>query len=618
VTTRRARPSTPRRCCPGPPSIGTTSVPARPGRLRQVVRLFTGGLISATLALVLTACFSAPPQIISLEPNRGSTSVAADAPVRVVFDRPVTRSSLVGRFTVTATSGGQNVSPAIPGCDVTTVFAASANAPCWIHWLDPEPGFELIHPAAVFRAATQYHFTLAGGFSDAQGDRNGLDHHWDLATAAAPALAVATPGDRATDIAVDARLAMAFSAPMSASTTAAAITLTPPISGTRVVRNSVDHSRFVILPGQLLQPDVSYTISVSRKARGDDQQFIAAAAAVHFTTGSRMEAVHAVVLAGKQGEDSTEVLLPALARGAPGEPIAAPVLLQAERCSIISGCGTLPFEAPLQTYSAASTAPDGTHVAVVVSDNLTSTSSLEVRDTVRGTVLADIPNGTLPSWSPDGTRVALAAGSAVDLFDVRSQSLSTIATATALRTAALWAGNTSLVLSTAAEAGTQSAVELVDRVLGARYELPGAPAASTAVAVSPAGSRIALATADGGVVVTPAPGAPGSAQRLTGHLQALGFAGEGTLVAVSRTGETLQLVRISVVGADNSSVTLGIGTTDLQSVRVTQDGRRLVCLAVDALGVQQAYVADADGTGEVALTGFAVGGLEAQAVDLSM
>ena len=52
-------------------------------------------------------------------------------------------------------------------------------------------------------------------------------------------------------------------------------------------------------------------------------------------------------------------------------------------------------------------------------------------------------------------------------------------------------------------------------------------------------------------------------------------------------------------------------------MRVALDGRRLVCLAVDPLGVRQAYVANADGSGEVAMTRFLVGGLEAQAVGFS-
>jgi len=158
---------------------------------------------------------------------------------------------------------------------------------------------------------------------------------------------------------------------------------------------------------------------------------------------------------------------------------------------------------------------------------------------------------------------------------------------------------------------------LVDQQVDAQYDLPGAPPGSVGVAVSPGGSRIALATVNGGVVVAPAPGAPGSAQPLSGHLQALGFAGEGVLVAVSNNGKSVQLVRISVVGGDSTAVPLGTGTPDLQSVRMAVDGRRLVCLVVDSRGVRQAYVANADGTGEIAMTRFATGGLEAQAVDFS-
>jgi hypothetical protein len=136
--------------------------------------------------------------------------------------------------------------------------------------------------------------------------------------------------------------------------------------------------------------------------------------------------------------------------------------------------------------------------------------------------------------------------------------------------------------------------------------------------VSPGGSRLALGTTSGGVVIVPAPGAPGGVQPLPGRLQALGFAGEGTLVAVSTNAETVQLVRISVVGGDTTTVALGSGTTDLESVRVALDGRRLVCLAVDSLGVRQAYVANADGSAELPMTRFLTGGFEAQRVDFSI
>jgi hypothetical protein len=527
--------------------------------------------------------------------------------VRVVFDRSVDHASVAGRFAV---------SPAIPGCDLGTVFAAPSTAPCWIHWLDTAPGFELLHEGAVFLPATRYTFTLAGGVADQQGDRNDLDHHWDLTSAAAPLLASSTPPDHATGIAVDAPLAVSFSAPMDAPTTAAAISLDPAVPGTRVVRNSLDHSRFVILPGELLDPAINYTVSVATTARGEDEQFLAAPFAVHFTTGSQLENAHAVVLAGVPGERSSAIFTPALTPAAGGEPVAAPLLLQAARCVMPGGCAGVPLHAPLQTYSAAAISPDGTRLAVVVDDAQTLTSQLEVIDTVHDAIVATIPGGAMPSWSPDSTRLALATAVQVEVFEVRSASLSVVAAGTPMTAPPLWSTNTTLVISPVTAPGASGSVELVDRQLDARYNLPGAPPGSIAVAVSPAGSRIAVATTGGGAVIISAVGA-GAAQRLSGRVQPIGFTADGTLVAISNGGDTAQLVRISVAGGDSTTVTLGAGITDLQTVRVAPDGRRLVCLAVDSSGARQAYVADADGTGELPMTRFLVSGLQAQAVDFS-
>lgn len=579
-----------------------------PSRLRRLARLAGGCGTSAVLALALTGCFSAPPQITSLEPNRGSTSVAADSPVQVVFDRSVSHASVATRFTVT---------PPIPGCDFNNVFSAPSTAPCWIHWLDTAPGFELLHEGAVFAPATRYTFTLAGGFADPQGDSNNLDHHWDLTTATAPVLASSAPADRVTDVPVDAPLAVSFTAPMDAPSTAAAIALEPAVAGTRVVRNTSDHSRFVILPGELLDPGIPYTISVAPTARGEDEQLLAAPFAVHFTTGSRLQNAHAAVLAGVPGEGSTEVLLAALGPAAPGEPVATPLLLTAPRCEVAAACAGLPLQSPLQTYAAAAVAPDGAHLAVVVDGPRPGASHLEVLDTVHDAIAADIVGGAKPSWSPDGSELALATPSAVEVFDVRSATLSVVAADTTVTAAPLWSSNSTLVISTASAAGRPGPVALVNRQLGARYDLPGAIPASTAVAVSPAGTRIALSSGGGRVVIVPAAGAVGGAQALAGRLQAIGFASEGTLMAINTGGDTAQLVRISVAGGDSTAVTLGQGITDLQTVRIAPDGRRLVCLAVDPSGVIQAYVANADGTGELLVTRFLGGGLQAQAVDFS-
>ena len=528
----------------------------------------------------------------------------ADAPMQVVFDQPVSRASVAGRFAV---------SPAIPGCDLGSVFTAPRTAPCWIRWFAAVPGFELVHVGAVFAPATRYTFTLAGGFAGPQGDSNGLDHHWDITSATAPALASSTPSDRAAGVSLDAPLAVSFTGPMDARSTAAAITLDPPVPGTTVVRNTADHSRFVILPGTLLDPGISYTVIVAASARGEDGQRLAGGRAVHFSSGTRLEGAHAVLLAGFAGEGATQVLLPGLAPAAAGEPIATPLLLRAPRCALAGGCAAVPPQAPLQTYAAAAVAADGSRLAVVVDDARTGAATLEVIDTVDDALLAEVAGGATPSWSPDGTQLALSTPSEVQVFDARTGALSTVATGAPLAGPPLWSANSTLVISMASAAGTPAGVELLDRSVGARYDLPGAPPPAVAVAVSPAGTHIALATAGGGAAVVPAAGAAGGVQQL-GRIQVLGFAGESSLVAVTSGPGGAQLVRLSVVSGDSTGVTLSPGDADLQTVRVAPGGRRLAWLAVDASGTRQASVAAADGSGEAPMTRFPVGGLQAQAV----
>jgi Bacterial Ig-like domain len=601
--TARAAPSMSRWPCPGPTDLRGD---AR-RRVRRASRALIGGFGAAGLCVALSGCFSAPPQIISLEPNRGSTGVPADAPVRVMFDRSVLHSSVVGRFTV---------DHSIPACDLTAAFTAAPTAPCSIHWLDPVPGFELLHTGAVFAPLTKYTFTLAGGFSDPQGDRNGLDHHWDLTSAPGPRVTATAPADRSVDVPVDAPVAVSFSAPMDARLTAAAIALTPVVPGTAVARNPVDHSRFAILPGQLLDPGVKYTITVGTSARGEDEQALAAPGAIQFTTGARLGGSHAAVLAGTPGANATEVLLPALAPAVAGDAIAAPVLVRAPVCTATLGCGVVAAQAPLSTYEAATVSPDGTHLAVVVDDAVTGSSQLEVIDTVHGTTLSRIAGGVRPSWSPDSRELALVTGSDVQVLNVASGVLTVVDTGIGLRAPPLWSGPSTLILSTAATTSGPAGVELVNLLVGARYSLPGVPPGSIATAVSPAGTRLAISTPAGTTLIAPVGGASGSAQSLPGRLDAIGFAGEGTLVALNPDAE--QLVRLSVGGGDTTAVSLGSAIVELSTVRVAPDGRRLVYLAFDSSGTVQAFVANADGTAAQAIThAVPSAGLVAQAIDFA-
>lgn len=555
--------------------------------------------------MLLTGCFSAPPQIISLEPTRNSTAVPADAAVRVVFDHAVLESSVAGRF---------RVSPAIAGCDLATVFREPSTAPCRIRWLDGGAAFELQHPGAVFAPSTYYVFTLAGGFSDRLGARNGLDHQWGITTAPPPRVTATTPADQSRTVAVDTPLAISFSAPMDVASTVAAITLEPGGRGTQVVRSDRDPRRFLVLPGAFLTAATSYTLRVEATARGQDGQSLGAPVRVRFLTVPVVERPHALVLAGLPGAGATQLLITDLAPAFSGDPVHTATLLQAPACAP-SGCAQGTAGSPRDRYVGAALAPDGRHAAVVIDDDVAQSRRLEVLDTLSDAVVSTLSGGSLPSWSSDGQLLAFVVRGSVQVIEVASGSLATVAAPAAISDPPRWAGDETLVLNLGS--GADSSIQLVDLPVDARYSLPGAPAQAVVRAVSPAGDELALTTADGGALVIPVRGGAGGARQVRPHLRPLGFAGEGTLVAIDTSGLVDQLARVSTFGADSTAIALSLGEPQLDSVRVDPDGRRLVFLTVDASGTSQAAVANADGSGELALTRFLAGGVEAQAVVFS-
>ncbi|MHB8718959.1 MAG: Ig-like domain-containing protein [Candidatus Dormibacteria bacterium] len=575
--------------------------------MRRRLAAATAGALLATL---LSGCFSAPPQIVTLDPNHGSTSVPADAPVRVVFDKTVLPTSVVGRF---------SVSPAIPGCDLSAAFRAPSTAPCWILWLPGDTGFVLFHEKAVFAPLTRYVFTLGGGFSDPAGDRNGLDHHWDLTSAAAPRVDATTPGNGAAAVAVDAPLAIAFSASMDATSTANAITLSPRVTGTRILQNVSDHSRFVILPGRLLQPGTPYTINVGPGARGEDNQLLAAASAtsVHFTTGASVSLTHAAVLAAVPGESPSVVALPALAPAAAGEPAAAPVVFSAPRCAAATTCDGTPAGAPLQTLSVAEVSGDGAHLAVVAygAGGGTASEELEVLDLVHEVVEARFEGALQPSWSPSGAQLAFTSGADVVVFDASDGARTTVSRSTPLLRPPLWAGTSSLVLSVAAEAGRAAGVTVIDLALDAQYALPGAPAGATADAATPNADEVALSDPDGSVSVLPLRGSTPPAE-VAVPMRPVGFGADGTLLALSFGTDHPGLLRVSLVGGDIGAIALP-PSADLATVSLAAAARRIVFLGFDSRGILQAEAANADGSGATPLTSFAAGILEAVAVDVA-
>ena len=69
-----------------------------PPRHALRLRALPLGLAILAPSVLLTGCFSAPPQIVELSPPAGSTQLDANAIVEVVFDQPVTHASVAAHL----------------------------------------------------------------------------------------------------------------------------------------------------------------------------------------------------------------------------------------------------------------------------------------------------------------------------------------------------------------------------------------------------------------------------------------------------------------------------------------------------------------------------------------
>jgi hypothetical protein len=541
--------------------------------------------------------------------------VSADAPITVEFDRPVDTSSVAGRF---------SVNRAIPSCNLRAAFSAGPLAPCRIVWLNGDTEFTLLHPRAILAPSTTYTFTLAGGIRDPSGVVNSVDHHWTITTGQAPVIRSINPPNGATNVPVDTPISVSFSTSMAATPTEAAITLTPTVPGTRVVRNSVDASRYVVLPGGMLQSGVTYTLSVAATAADSHQQPLVGSAAVRFTTGGLSPGPHAVVLARAEGEaGATTVLFSPLAPAQAGEPISSEAVLVAPRCQDAAGCGEAVLGAPLYTYASASLSPRGRWLAVVELDTMLAAPQpvLVILNPATGFVLASFTHSSLPSWSPDGSTLAFSRSGVVTFFATGTGSMTSLPAGDPLVAPATWSPlGEQLVLDVAGPSDLEH-LELADSVVLARYSLPGVAGESSSPVISPDGTQLAFLRSTSPTLGTwlAGLGSTSSSPRvLDPTLDPIGFTAPGTLLGISQPAAGAPtLVLVSVAGDAQIPIATGPANGFLNTAVITPTGRQLVYLSPDRNDVVQAYVVNADGSHAVPITGFALGTLSAVTVTVS-
>ena len=584
--------------------------------MRPRARLLPASLVAPGCALLLTGCFTAPPQIIQLNPVNGSTGVAADAPIRVVFDHAVRRDSVAPRL---------HVDPSISGCDVAAAFHPRPADRCRVSWSPDSTSFTLLHAEAPFAPDTRYSFSLSPGVTDQQGVVNSLDHRWAITSGPPPVVNGINPSNGSTAVPVDTPLVIAFSNAME-SRTAAAITLSPPVPGTRVVRNTRDHGRFVVLPGRLLDAGATYTITIGTGAIDEHGQHLAVPQRSVFQTGGLARQGHAIVLARRSGEEPSEVLLTALGAQAQGEPAASAVVVEAPRC-VLPPCGAVGVVgAPLVAYLQAAVSPDGNWVALVQRDLQLSTGRSEVLLVALPSLAARVvaADGSLVSWSPDSQRLAYAAPDGVHVDGVAIRLSVVLPPGDPLDAPAAWSGDSrQLALPVRQVLTGRAHVDLADPDLRVRYPVPGLGVGDvSSPALSPDGSVLVVrrdggSDLDGTWTLRLRSGDP-TPRRLGSDLTPIAFVDPGTLLAVERPPDgDSGLVRVSVNSGDRDRLRTQPQDSDLSTAVAAPSGRQVAYLLPDAAGVRQAEIVNLDGSNPAPLTTFPRDSLEAVAVSFA-
>jgi len=227
-------------------------------------------LAAGVLALVaMTGCAPGGPAIQEISPAKGEQNVAADAPIRVVFNHDMDHASVESRL---------SIAPLIDGCD---------DVACPRTWSGR--ALTIKHQAHQFASDAHYRVTLRAGYRDAAGQVETTDHFWDFRTEAAPSVGAVTPAEGTSGAAVDADITIQLSRnalvppPMEVTLTG---TGDPESVPYRVGVSPDDPRRLVLSPLSLLRPLTAYRLHLGPGLSDTHHNSLGTARDFHFTTGA--------------------------------------------------------------------------------------------------------------------------------------------------------------------------------------------------------------------------------------------------------------------------------------------------------------------------------------------
>lgn len=337
------------------------------------------------VAFVLAACSVDAPSIVAIVPGRDARDVPTNQEVRIAFDRPMNHQSVETRF---------ELRPPLDGC--------GRAGGCGLNWRGNSVVFT--HTQQNFRLGTRYEVLLHGGYSDANGRQNTLEHSWAFTTEGPPALSAVHPADRSLGVAPDRNLALTFNRPMDLGSLKTAISLSPETPYLIRARSGGDGSQVLVVPTELLHSGVVYTLAV-QGAVDTHGNLLPGRLARSFTVGGASFARRIACLISERDQGAFGVATvdphpdPFLGRSAPKIAYTLPA---AER--------------PTRAIIAFDWAPDGGRLVLAVGARGALEGTLRIVDLRAGTAQDLNAAGSSVAWSPDGSAIAYLSRQTLHLF----------------------------------------------------------------------------------------------------------------------------------------------------------------------------------------------------------
>lgn len=494
--------------------------------------------------------------MVEISPQRGAVDVRSNEPIRVRFDRPMDQDSVRVRF---------RVQPAVSGT---------------MRWLGDS---ELTFVHEPFTPLTRYQAILDAGYRDANGVTNTLRHSWTFRTEAPPTLAGASPSSGDRDVDPASYITLTFSRDMDPASLRGAISLAPSAPFT-IRQDATDRRRVTLAPDSLLEPRLSYSVTVNREARDVDGNHMESGTLVTFTTGDFRPLRHWVAFiaepwpkTGSAGDGVWIVNESRFPRRLVGTPVTA--------FSWSADGSRLLLRGPTGSWS--DQPLDGPARALPMQG--------EWADYLApGLGYAHLDQGNLKILRPDGKEIAVAAG---------------------VRSAAVAPGGPRIAFTISDASGAGSVIDGYDPDLRTRYRLLNETAPIDGLAWSPDGLSLAyrvltadstrrqikvLSLKDGGVVTV-----------ATGEVSAPAWQADRrhvlfSAVVSSPDGAVTKAFRLTVgdTPPKELTATMGIpagGQTQVDALSLSADGHQLAFVS-GAGRPSTVWLMNADGSGLTPLT----------------